>query len=53
VEISRTAPKWTIVGVAKAPMVSGFVSRRRSSATSAMTTNWSPVSAAPEDPTIT
>ena len=49
---SRTNAKWRIVGVPKASIVSLELGRLVS-ATSAITTNCSPVSAAAEDPTIT
>ena len=49
---SRAAQKCTIVGVPKAASSVDPV-RMLESATSAMTTNWRPVSAAPDEPTMT
>jgi hypothetical protein len=51
-EMSNAPAKWTTVGVAKALIVLSVV-RRRMPATSVITTNWTPMSAAPDDPTIT
>src|SRR5207247_8688037 len=48
---SRTSQKWTIVGVPKA-CTSG-PRTERDSAPRAITTNWRPVHAAAEEPTIT
>ena len=52
VETRSVAARCMIVGVAYAPMVSCEL-RARISATSAMTTNWSPINAAPDEPTMT
>jgi hypothetical protein len=41
------------VGVAKALIESASIMCRRTSATRAITTNWRPINAAPDDPTIT
>jgi hypothetical protein len=51
-ESRSTAQKWTIVGVPNAS-ISRDELARRDSATSAITTNCSPVSAAADDPMIT
>ena len=50
--MSRTAQKWTTVGVPNAPTVSG-ARVERASAPRTITTNCSPVSAAADEPTIT
>jgi hypothetical protein len=51
-ETSRAPARCTTVGVPKARIVSG-VGRLRMPAMSVITTNWSPISAAADDPTMT
>ena len=51
-ETSKAPPKCITVGVAKA-LIESAVVRLRILATSAITTNWIPISAAPDDPTMT
>jgi len=51
-DTNRTEQKCTTVGVPNAEIVRWLL-RTPPSATSAMTTNWSPVSAAADDPTMT
>ena len=51
-ETSRTAQKWTMVGVAKA-RVAGAPPSAPTSAPRTITTNCRPVRAAAEDPTMT
>ena len=51
-ETSKAPAKCTTVGVPKALIESG-VGRKRMAAISVMTTNWTAISAAPDDPTMT
>jgi hypothetical protein len=51
-EMSKALTRCTTVGVAKA-LTDSAVGRWRMLAMSAITTNWIPISAAPEDPTMT
>src|SRR5688572_30304191 len=52
--ISRAAQKWTTVGVANAPIDRGPVGILcAASAIMVITTNWSPVSTAADEPTMT
>jgi hypothetical protein len=51
-ETAKAQPKCTTVGVAKA-LIESMLVRLRVFAMSAITTNWTPTSVAPADPTMT